>query len=259
MFQYSILINGVSRVANDDLTKNMTEILATVSSGFKNLSSQIAQSQTASNQTRTTASAPPITTAAHSNMVDDSGESESSKPIYQYTGLPLPQLDRTNYKDVKMWDSSGYSSLRKGGNRGGEDAPRVGTGSSALLSYMEDKDGNDIPETERDDLRETAQDFWEELLEIGRAPSSWGATSRDIKNQFIHILEDKYHWIWLCKNHWKAKMVATNHHSQWYRVAYPCKVAEDTKKLADKMAAEKAAMEAASLYVNHNSEKGVLK
>ena len=54
-------------------------------------------------------------------------------------------------------------------------------------------------------------------------------------------------------------MVATNHYSQWYKVAYPRKMAEDAKKLSDKLAAEKAAMEAAGLHINYNSEKGVLK
>ena len=244
---YSILINDVSRVANDDLMKNVAEILAAVSSGFKDLSSQIAMSQTTL--------APPVA----ADPSDNPGKSKLSKIFRLYTSRPLPQLDRTNYMHVKMWDSDGYNGLRKGGNRGGENAPKVGTGSSTLSSYMEDKDGNDIPETERVDLHETAWSFWEELLEINRAPSSWGSASRDIKNEFVHILESEYFWIRLCKNHWKAEMVATNHYSQWYKVAYPRKVAEDAKKLADKLAAEKAALEAVGLHINDNSRRDVLK
>ena len=162
----------------------MAEILATVSSGFKDLSSQISMSQTASNRTETIPLAPPAAADTRSDPSDDSGKSKPSKIIRLYTGRPLPQLDRTDYKDVKMWDSDGYSGLRKGGNRGGENVPKVGTGSSALSSYMEDKDGNDIPETERIDLHETARRFWEELLEIDRAPSSWGSACRDVKNEF---------------------------------------------------------------------------
>ena len=251
---YSGLTDNVSRIAYENLTKNLAENMAVVSSGFKDLSSRISTIQTVSTPTETDVPVPPIATALHSDPFDDLDLSEPSNPIRQYIRRPLPQLDRKDYKDVSMWTADEYS-RRKGGRRGGEDALEEGSGPAALSSYMEDENGNDLPQKEKDSCRARARKFWNELLGSGRAPTCWGDLPQDAEDEFVHILETEFPWIRLCDDHWKAKRIGTNHYSQWYGKALQRKL----KKEAERLAAQKAAMEAAGLDVDHMGGKWALK
>ena len=258
MFCYSTVVHYVSRATYDNFMKDVAQNLAAISSGFETLSSQI-PSQNTPNPAEAAASVPHVAASTHLDPSDDPEKSWSSTPICRYTRLPLPQLNREDYKEVKMWYSQEYSGVRKGEKKDDEDTPEASSGSSALSSYMEDATGNHIPEPERIDIRERARVFWEEILHADRAPPVWKAAPKDIKDEFTHILESEFPWIRLCAKHWKAKKIAANHYSQWYHKAYPRKLAEDAQKRAAKAAAERAAREAAGLDTNDNSEERVLK
>ena len=84
----------------------------------------------------------------------------------------------------------------------------------------------------------TAKQFFQELLDNGRAPPNWGDAPRDVENELIHILESEYDWVRLCEGHWKANKIATNSYSQWYSKAIKRKAAADARKVVAKKRAE---------------------
>ena len=142
----------------------------------------------------------------------------------------LPQLDRANYKNVRHWDPDEYKGIRKGGNRGGKalstDTPRT----SVLSSYMEDQNGDKIPESIKRAVRHTAKGFFEGLLQRNDAPAAWGNVPLDVRHQFLNILERNFPFLRLCEGHWKANQVATNSYSQWYGNAADRRAAFQAKK-----------------------------
>ena len=155
----------------------------------------------------------------------------SSSSTLRFTNLPLPQLDPNNYPNVKMWFPGSYKDIRKTGKTVKEDnegrshacqeldaKKDVGERpkSSILSSYMEDKDGNEVPEKIKDAVRKEAKLFFNLLLENGRAPIVWGDASIDVSNELVHALETKFEFLRLCDDHWKALQVATNSYSQWH-------------------------------------------
>ncbi|KAF9641919.1 hypothetical protein BDM02DRAFT_3194264 [Thelephora ganbajun] len=163
----------------DVIVKNIAENIATISSGFKNLSTQ-----------------------------DD-------------------------YPNVKHWFKDDYKDLHKTGKSGAENLEgQKPTKGPILSSYMEDEDGNEIPEWKRKAARSAARGFFNLLFEKSQAPATWGEVSIDISNELMHILETEFPFLHLCKSHWKAKRIATNSYSQWYRKALKRRAAALAKKAA---------------------------
>ena len=202
---YINIIKNISRTSHDAIIKNFAENIASVSSGFREVSSQMEDFLT----NKPTPPAPSTIPSALPNTSDTPNTSDLSSSAY--TGLPLPPLAREDYPNVKYWDSDDYTSLRKVGRNN-----EVVKKSSILSSYMEDKNGDPIPEGTRNAAREVAKGFFILLLQKGRAPTTWGDASIDIKNQLTYMLETGFDFLRLCSHHWKAKQIATNSYSQWY-------------------------------------------
>ena len=170
--------------------------IAAISSGFKDFSAQTVTSSV----TSTTTSGAFKTPSNTSNPPDSP---------FLFTRQPLPQLDPADYKNVGCWDKQTYDVIRKSGKSEGDEK------SSILSCFMEDENGNQVPESEKDAARSTARGFFSLLLEKKRDPPVWGAASLDVVNELIHILESAHPFLRLCHNHWKSKRIATNSYSQW--------------------------------------------
>ena len=157
----------------------------------------------------------------------------SSEPIFLFTRLPLTQLDRGEFPNVKLWLQGGYRSRCKSGKNGDVDDLVEKPEGSILSMYMEDENGNEIPEEVRKATRETAKGFFNLIMEKGRAPGAWDEAAIDVKNEYIHIMESSHPFLRLCEGHWKAKKVATNSYSQWHSIAAPRWRAILAKRRAD--------------------------
>jgi len=157
-----------------------------------------------------------------------------SSSALNFTRLPLPQLDQAKYPNVQHWCEDNYKGLRKLGKAGNKDNLKGKNSKGSILSrYMEDENGEAIPEATRDAARDAARGFFSLLLEKDRAPPTWRDASIDIKNELVHILESNFYFIRLCDNHWKASKIATNSYSQWYPKALQRRAKALAKKVAN--------------------------
>jgi hypothetical protein len=161
------------------------------------------------------------------NVHEHSGFSASS-PVR--TRDLLPQLDRVLYPSVRLWDQDQCQGNRKGRRRGGEDDHEEKPRGSVLSSYMEDENGEDVPEATRKAIRKMARGLFELLLMHKKAPATWGSVPLDTQTELIFRLETQYPFLQLCANHWKADMVATNSYSQWYSRAVGRDATNDARK-----------------------------
>jgi hypothetical protein len=152
--------------------------------------------------------------------------------ISDHTIIPplLPQLDKAKYEKIKLWGPEEYQGYRKGGKRGGENPLTDKSNSSILSIFMEDENGNQIPEKTKKVVRKTAKAFYEGLLKNGNAPTAWGHATLSIRHTFINMLETEFPFLRFCEGHWKANQVATNSYSQWYLKALERKAAALAKK-----------------------------
>jgi len=217
------------------VVNNLNENIASMSSGLKDLSTQLTTHPTDHKPISSVVNATPITPTTPSDTSNASGTSSSSS-ILLFTRLPLPQLDQKNHPNVRHWTSNDYKGSRKVGKSGIEsDSVGETPGRYSILScYMEDENGGQIPKAKKNAAREAAKDFFNLLLDNGRAPSVWGDASMDVKNELIHILESGFPFLRLCDDHWKAKKIATNSYSQWYLKALKRRAAALAKQAAIK-------------------------
>ncbi|KAF9785315.1 hypothetical protein BJ322DRAFT_1020861 [Thelephora terrestris] len=153
----------------------------------------------------------------------------ASTPTPMQTRELLPQLDRADYLAVTMWENQEYLGHRKGGRRGGEDEPEKRPKGSILSSYMEDENGNEVPDSTKSAVRKKARALFQLLLHTNIAPATWGAAPLNAQTELIFRLEKEFPFLRLCANHWKADMVATNSYSQWYKRAVGRDVATAVK------------------------------
>jgi len=112
-------------------------------------------------------------------------------PTIIFTHLPLPQLPKANTPMVRYWFEAGYNGARKSGKNGEASLEKKIKG-SILSCYMEDENGDEIPEVKRKQARSAAKGFFNLLLELGRAPPVWGSAGIDVQNEYLHIMESSF-------------------------------------------------------------------
>ena len=202
----------------------MARNIAAMSSGFKNLSTQVEASLASPKVKITTPSIYPTTPPTPTGT----SKVPLSAPVSTLPAL-LPQLDHAMYGSVMHWDEGKYQDIRKGGKGSGEDDLKKELKGSVLSCYMEDENGNKVPENTRKAIRKRAKGLFNQLLQGGVAPATWGGVPLDVQHQLIFQLESEFPFLRLCANHWKSMMVATNSYSQWYRLACSRRVAAGAK------------------------------
>ena len=190
--------------------------------------------------------------------------SPSSSPSNPRRVQLLPQLDFNDFRDTKHWTNARFLKMKKKGKGKQEDeeddthlddldtgtlAKASGSEEGSITScYMEDAQGNPIPESEWNATRAKAKAFWNELLRDGRAPQKHGEAPSNIKDKYIFLMEDSFPWLRYCKNHWKSEQIWRSHYSPWYGNAQ-----RKAKAAAEKAAAEKAAAEGKFIDVGAGS------
>ena len=182
---------------------------------------------------------------ANAQLFSSSSSSSSNPRRVQL----LPQLDYNNFRDTKHWYNSKYLKMKKKGKGKQEDdeddahlddldtgtfAKASGSEEGSITScYMEDAQGNPIPEPDRDAARAKARAFWLQLLRDGRAPQKHGVAPSDVKDKYILLMEESFPWLRYCENHWKTEQIWRNHYSQWYGNVQRKAKAEAEKAVAE--------------------------
>ena len=144
---------------------------------------------------------------------------------------PLPQLSSTDFPKVKFWFVSGCRKFGMAEKDSQADTEGWDKKKESIPSrYMEDENGNPVPEERGNAARARAQAFFELILEHGRAPVAWGSVAADIRDELYYILETEFPFLRYCQGHWKSFRIATNSYSQWYGLVLEHAAAAKAKK-----------------------------
>ena len=190
------------------------------------------------------------TVASHGNAStspSDSGTTPDALTLSLLTSAkPLPPLNPNDFKNLKHWSPKFYRKLRKEGSKTKDITENVFLGlrpnssgsdvkSPSILScFIEDKDGNPIPEDERKELFGTARSYWRYLWDNGRAPKSFHETSIETRIQWRTLMESGFDCLRYCSNHWKVDQVWKNYYPTWRKGVLKDQREEKTsKQMAD--------------------------
>lgn len=145
-------------------------------------------------------------------------------PIME-TIQPLSHLDRSCYPKIRFWTKQewkDYEASRKdssdlvatSGLKGGT---RAALGENVRVQYVEHADGKMVDGGMAIEIRDHARKIWRGLWSHGLAPRTWGAATQQVEDAFICSMEERFPVLKLCDNHWKARKIATENYSQWFK------------------------------------------
>ena len=230
-----ILLNDVSSQAYNTLVNNLSLQVSTIAAGIEDLPTSVATS---------------LTNPQLSHYATPTSSSSNSGP-----SIPelAPQLDRSEYPNVVLWDEEVWKELKRKGKVKDEDdedednnpnprtsmkMTRPNAGASTTSCYMEDENGKQQPRSTKDAARAAARGFWIKLLQDNKAPTHFGAMDLSLRHEYISLMEREYPWLRYCDNHWKAQQIWRGHYPQWYGPAMKKEAARKAKEAAEKAAAE---------------------
>src|SRR6266567_7643747 len=58
--------------------------------------------------------------------------------------------------------------------------------------------------------------IWKDLYQRGIAPEKWTDVFRDVHEEYLCKMEERWEVLRYCNNHWKASKLATMLYSIWY-------------------------------------------
>lgn len=234
-YQLYITNNTSCRATQETFGKLANDVATAVATELKTFSAQVPVSQIATKQEFTNTPDLSILPTTSFNQFKDSGT-----PGQIFTPPLLPQLDSKDYEDIFHWGPEKYLASRKPGDRGGKKSLAGTKDPSILSSFMEQSDGTQVSDKDKQAVRRTARAFFEALLKNNRAPTTWGNAPINIQHQLINVLETEYPFLRFCDQHWKSLQVATNSYSQWYITAISRKTGIEARE-AVKGATKKSA------------------
>ena len=122
--------------------------------------------------------------------------------------IPLvPQQE--NFCNIKHWGPELYHAIRH--QRG--DIPAEGDRTS--YQFMEDTSGNVVPAYTRRQVSRDVKYFFQKMHTPTRLLAPLRRLDWDIHSDFHTYIEEKYPWLRLCDNHWKADLLWTINWTGW--------------------------------------------
>lgn len=217
-----------SRAAFDRISADLSQKVDTVTSELKNLS-----------------------IISHGNIPASSSGSSTNEDVSLFALLGnsklLPRLDPNNHQKVEHWYPGAYRKLRRKAPKTGDaedDLNALGTDSvnpvvdsesmkkgPILSRFLEDKDGNLIPESQKKAILATAASFWQYLLDKKRVPKTFRLANIETKLKWQTLMESSFECLRYCDNHWKVDQIWINYFPSWFKTALR-KIEEDKAKKA---------------------------
>jgi hypothetical protein len=127
-------------------------------------------------------------------------------PISDAAQRPSPQT----HPKVQFWNKADYFKWLDSADA----ANAVGRGK---LAFLEDENGDPIPETTIDAIRKALRAAWSELLIRKLAPLTWGKLTASGAQLINSLMENAYPLFKLANNGWKLDYLATMSYSSWRR------------------------------------------
>ena len=131
-------------------------------------------------------------------------------PVYIYS-KKLPALNRADFGNIPFWPKAAWSEIRNGSKAADNSDDPV------LTLFFEDADGNLVPKSEIQAVRNFTRAYFELLWTHKRAPSKWGEAPPDLQIDFIRRIEEEFEFLRYCERHWKAEQIFMNYYPNWYK------------------------------------------
>ncbi|KAL1698557.1 hypothetical protein EV121DRAFT_168497, partial [Schizophyllum commune] len=123
-------------------------------------------------------------------------------------------LLQQDYKRVKFWHFKDFTTWVANEKKVSPNSP-----DSAGLSYrfLEDEKGHAINDSEdKEGMLDLLYAMWFQLRIVpGLLPAKWSQVSLDVKDYVSATLEEAYHSLRYCHDHYKAQQLATINFSWW--------------------------------------------
>lgn len=94
---------------------------------------------------------------------------------------------------------------------------REPTGPACNLSFIEHEDGSPITDSEATQIRGTARSVFAQFMKDGTAPAKWGQISVLSQDFFFNVISERFPYIAMCEDMWKAQLLATLCYPSWHR------------------------------------------
>lgn len=94
---------------------------------------------------------------------------------------------------------------------------REPAGPASNLSFIEHEDGSPITDSEATQIRGTARSVFAQFIKDGTAPSKWGQISVLSQDFFFNVISERFPYIAMCEDMWKAQLLATLCYPSWHR------------------------------------------
>ena len=146
----------------------------------------------------------------------------------------LPPLDQAHFKEIVHWHPHEYRKLRRqtAGSKPsaagepedseaelpGLDAPKKKE-PAVPSCFLEDKNGNPIPDTEKRALLSMASGFWQHLQDNDRAPKTFQKLNLELRLQWQLLMESNFECLRYCDAHWKVTQIWINYYPSWLMTA----------------------------------------
>ena len=249
--------SNVFRSAFDKISGDLNQKVDALTSDLKTLSVSVATSHG-------TTSAPPSPISSTSSEI----------PLFSLlsSSTLLPCLDPNDYKNTVHWGPKRYRKLRRKAAEKGkgtakddlevieidspspESNPELKEG-SVLSCYLEDRDGNVIPESEKKAILAMASAFWKYLWDKDKAPATFRKVNLEVKIQWQMLMESNFKCLRYCDNHWKVDQVWINNYPSWLSNTRRAAKLAEQKELKMKAEAEDAVINTdAKNNVNEDDE-----
>jgi hypothetical protein len=131
-------------------------------------------------------------------------------PSPTHSSIPLHPR-REDYEKVQHWDGKAWNAIRH--PKKGSKAERGANPKNVL--FWEDENGDVIPPDERKVITQDARAIWQEMHDKGKRLDSLTNLGWDVRDNFRARMEEAHPWLRLCRDHWKADQIWSNHFSGW--------------------------------------------
>ncbi|KAG2753416.1 hypothetical protein P692DRAFT_20722684 [Suillus brevipes Sb2] len=118
-----------------------------------------------------------------------------------------PQLNKSDYPNVRFWTHKSFKVYDKSANAQSTDR--------GAFPFLEDKDGHLLSEDHVAAIGQAMRAIWHGFKSRHIAPVTWGGASSAVKNEFIAEMVKAHPEVGFCEHYWKINALATARYSSW--------------------------------------------